>query len=175
MMANAKCLWIAAALSVSGAEGARPANGCKDWTGASRMDHAGSTDEPSRGRDGRSQDGRAPQRGHSERILPGLNRPRRSFSCPYASTEAYRTGPRDLPTTTNPLFHRVLQNVDREYRVEHQSRSLSHLSLTLWCVAPRSGWLGSCASPPQGRERDRAFGTPVPGQIGPPGKAGRVL
>jgi hypothetical protein len=23
--------------------------------------------------------------------------------------------------------------------------SLSHLSLTLWCMAPRSGWLGGCA------------------------------
>lgn len=174
-MANAKCLWIAAALSVSGAEGARTANGRKEWTGASRMDHTGSIVELTRGRDGRSQDGRAPQTGHSERILPGPNCPRNSLQYSFVSTDTHRTSDRRSPYISNPLQSNGLHRDRRVSHIEHHSRSLSHLSLTLWCVAPRSGWLGSCASPPRRRERERALGTPAPGRDGPPGKAGRVL
>jgi len=56
-----------------------------------------------------------------------------------------------------PSIHRHRVN-----RTKQHSRSLSCLSLTLWCVAPRSGWLGSCASPLQGWSERSAIGMEEP-------------
>ena len=50
-------------------------------------------------------------------------------------------------TSSMPLrMERVFAQSDNKMDILRQHfRSLSYLSLTLWCIAPHSGWLGGCA------------------------------
>ena len=133
-MANAKCLWIAAALSVSEAVRSKAATGRIDQTVALCMDRAGLGNKPSHSCGVWNQHHSHSQAGRSERILLGLN-------C-FGDT-------RTSPLPDNPIPSRGLRWRHGADQTRQHPRSLSYLSLTLWCAAPRSGWLGSCASPPQ--------------------------
>ncbi len=162
MMANAKCLRIAAALSVSEAARSKAATGRSGWTGALCMDHAGPGNGPSRGCDAWSRDHDHPQAGHRERILRGLNRIHNGPRSPLAITSRHWTLSGPAQVTAAPPEARDLPRRCGTGQTRQHSRSLSYLSLTLWCVASRSGWLGSCASPPQGQRKGRVIETEVP-------------
>jgi len=156
MMANAKCLRIAAALSVSDAVSLGTATGRNDWTGALCLDRefSGETISPSRSLRHHGDEPR-PLPTHPQSILwdsltysaghwASLRIPQATasdFSC-FAGSKPIQGDPEPMPRS------RFLPAVDP--RRQH-SRSLSYLSLTLWCVAPCSGWLGGCASPQQGQ------------------------
>lgn len=159
MMANAKCLRIAAALSVSEAAGVKAATGRNDQTGALCMDRAGLGNEPSHNRGVWSQDHGRPRAGRNESTLPGLNSLRSCLQNRLAWTyeDSVFAGPPQIAgDSLQTPGSRWRRRIDQ---TRQRPRSLSYLSLTLWCVAPRSGWLGSCASPPQGQSKAVASGT----------------
>lgn len=153
MMANAICLRIAAAPSAFDAMPLGTAIERNDWTGASRTDRDGLGETISGGHSVRHRVGSACpspiQRPdhlrnsftHTTEYCASLRPPRALAS----GSSLTRLEPVQVglePASRSRDRHRVS-------RTEQQSRSLSYLSLTLWCVAPRSGWLGSCASPHQ--------------------------
>lgn len=63
--------------------------------------------------------------------------------------------PHETASTTPPQTQ-VGRRASKQtiHPIRQHSRSLSYLSLTLWCMAPRSGWLGGCA-PPHSRQSSR--------------------
>jgi len=164
-MANAKCLRIAAALSVSEAARNEAATGRNGWTGALRMDHAGPHSGPSRGGDIWSREHNHPQTGGSEGIpTERLGRQSDPQSPLPVISRPWTTPGRDQIAVA-PRKARDLQPKRGTGPSRQHSCSLSYLSLPLWCVAPRSGWLGSCASPPQGRRQGRAIETETPARL----------
>ena len=128
MLADALCLWIAAALPASETESIRAARGRRGSDTVSCTDRGvlAKTAEPDLGLAG--------QRDH-RRVAPTLSA--RSLP-PHTS----RIGGTDTMCMPVADWCTTGQTMDRTHQ---QSRSLSYLSLTLRCIAPRSGWRGGCA------------------------------
>lgn len=152
MLTGAICLWKAAALSASGLVSAKTATGQGDSSTVSCTGHEVSalTAEP-------------------ENRVAG-----RQDRCQVAHTWSARFLPHDVSLQNgieSLSTHATSLGVPGHAMCPIRShfRSLSYLSLTLWCMAPRSGWLGGCA-PPQMREGERRMAAPPIRSDGPTGE-----
>ena len=121
MLADALCLWIAVVLSAFGTALVAGATGPDSDAGVSDANHEGAVITTG------SRDGWAGQYGRKGRSLAPSASPKSLLL--YGSAQATRFC--------------VGARLTRSLR--HYSRSLSYLSLTLRCMAPRRGWLGGCA------------------------------
>lgn len=122
MLANALCLWIAVALSAPGVVRVVVATAPDGNAGASQITPRGFLVTPGR------------QKGLTERFSPSARTPVSSVSSPYSLRESSARKVRRCRAARAPRPQ------------IQQSRSLSYLSLTLRCIAPRTGWLGGYAS-----------------------------
>lgn len=152
MLTDAICLWKAAALSASGVVSVRTATGQGGSATVSCTGHEVSalTAEP---------ENRVA--GHPDRCRVAPDQSERSLFL-YASLQ---NGIESLSTHATSLGvpgHAMCP-------IRPHFRSLSYLSLTLWCMAPHSGWLGGCA-PPQPREGERSTAAPSIRSDGPTGE-----
>jgi len=144
MLADAVCLWIAAAPSASGVVSMRMATGPDDRSAVS----AGTA-------------------------KPGSRMTRRPNRCQVAHTwsggPAHHDTSRENGTKSLPAYVASLGASEHAiHPTRPQSRSLSYLSLTLRCMAPRSGWLGGCA-PLQMRQCERQMTATQARSDGPAG------
>jgi len=157
MLTDALCLWKAAALSASGVVSVSTATGQGGSPMVSCTGHEVSalTAEP-------------------ENRVAG-----RQDQCQAAHTSSVRSLPHDASVRNgieSLSMHATSLGVPGHAMrpIRSHFRSLSYLSLTLWCTAPHSGWLGGCA-PPQMSEGERKMAAPSirsDGQTGenrPPG------